>query len=188
MKWQTHGQRAVYRSEWVELWLDDVEIPGGRRFEHHVLRFPRQSTTSVVVQDDHALMIWRHRFITDTWGWEVPAGWTEPDEEPAEAIRREIEEETGWRPRMVTAMTSYDAIAGISDMRFTVFLAEGADRIGEPDAGEGETTRVEWMPIADLPELVASGQVADGPSLTALSYYLGVYRPLHQSGSAAGGA
>jgi hypothetical protein len=31
---------------------------------------------SIVVmdEDDRVLLLWRHRFITDTWGWEVPAG------------------------------------------------------------------------------------------------------------------
>jgi hypothetical protein len=24
----------VYGSEWVELWMDDVEVPGGQRFDH----------------------------------------------------------------------------------------------------------------------------------------------------------
>jgi 8-oxo-dGTP pyrophosphatase MutT (NUDIX family) len=33
-------------------------------------------------------MIWRHRFITDTWGWEVPAGWADDGEEPEDNIRR----------------------------------------------------------------------------------------------------
>jgi 8-oxo-dGTP pyrophosphatase MutT (NUDIX family) len=179
MKWQTHGRRQLYGSDWVELWLDDVQVPGGRRFEHHVLRFPRKSTTSIVVHDEQVLLVWRHRFITGSWGWEVPAGWTEINEEPAAAIRREIEEETGWRPRRIQAMTSYDAISGISDMRFTLFLAEGADHVGAPN-DEGETSKIEWFPIGDLAKLVASGQISDGPSLTALSYYLGVYRPLHQ--------
>jgi 8-oxo-dGTP pyrophosphatase MutT (NUDIX family) len=178
VQWQTHGRREVYRSEWVELWLDDVEVPGGKRFEHHVVRFPRQSTTSVVIQDEQVLMIWRHRFITDTWGWEVPAGWTEPGEEPAAAIRREIEEETGWRPREIEPLTSYYAINGISDMHFTLFLARGADHIGDPE-DLSEAARVDWLPIDDLPKLIAAGQISDGPTLMAVSYYLGIYCPTH---------
>ncbi|BFV59970.1 hypothetical protein KCMC57_up50740 [Kitasatospora sp. CMC57] len=36
----------------------------------------------------------------------MPAGWAEPGEDPAAAVAREIEEETGWRPAQVTASTS----------------------------------------------------------------------------------
>lgn len=58
---------------------------------------PRRSVGTVVVDGNgNTLLIWRHRFITDRWGWEVPAGWAEPGEDLAEAARREIVEETGW--------------------------------------------------------------------------------------------
>jgi hypothetical protein len=34
MKWEVHGRRSIYTSPWVELWLEDVEIPGGERFDY----------------------------------------------------------------------------------------------------------------------------------------------------------
>ncbi len=44
------------------------------------------------------LLLWRHRFITDTWGWEIPAGGIDPGETPPDAAARETLEETGWEP------------------------------------------------------------------------------------------
>ena len=83
-RWTVHGRRAMYESDWVNVYLDAVELPDGHQIDHHVLTFPKASQTAVVLNDarDHVLLIWRHRFITDTWGWEVPAGWVEPGEEP----------------------------------------------------------------------------------------------------------
>ncbi len=37
MRWTVHGERPIYRSEWVNLTLVDVEPPGHGRFEHHVV-------------------------------------------------------------------------------------------------------------------------------------------------------
>lgn len=176
MQWESHGRRLVYASDWVNVWLDDVDIPGIGRVDHHVLTMPRASTTAIVTDDQgRMLLIWRHRFITDAWGWEVPAGWADPGEEPAEAIRREIEEETGWRPGHIAPMTSYNALSGISTMRFSSFHATESTRIGPP-SDPSESSRVEWIPIDDVIKLVTEGEVADGPSLTAISYYLGPYR------------
>ena len=35
--------------------------------------------------------------MPDTWGWEIPGGALEPNEDPEVAARRECFEETGWR-------------------------------------------------------------------------------------------
>jgi hypothetical protein len=51
-----------------------------------------------------------------------------------------------------------------------VFAAEGATYEREPDSVE--TDRVEWVPLPDLRELIRSGDVVDGFSLTALLWFL----------------
>jgi 8-oxo-dGTP pyrophosphatase MutT (NUDIX family) len=94
-----HGERSIYDSEWLSLVLVDVEIPGGERFEHHAVRFPNHAAGTVVRDPDRGvLLLYRHRFITDTWGWEIPAGRIDPGETPAQAAAREAYEETGWEP------------------------------------------------------------------------------------------
>ena len=171
MEWNVHGRRRVYGSDWVNVWLDDVEIPGGRRFEHHVLRMPRGSVTVVVTRGTEILLLWRHRFITDTWGWEVPAGWLDDGDSPADAARREVEEETGWVPGPLTELHSYYTVPGLADHRFTIFRADGATYRGAPP-DPSESSRVEWVAASDIPKLIEEGQLTDGPSVTALSFAL----------------
>jgi 8-oxo-dGTP pyrophosphatase MutT (NUDIX family) len=176
-RWTVHGRRAMYESEWVNVYIDDVELPDGHHIDHHVLTFPKASQTAVVLNDarDHVLLIWRHRFITDTWGWEVPAGWAEPGEDPEAAIRREIEEETGYAVDHVEPMVGYNAISGISTMRFTAYLASGANQARSPEDG-AETSAVRWFRLTDVGSLLATGQIQDGPSITALAYYVAMDR------------
>jgi 8-oxo-dGTP pyrophosphatase MutT (NUDIX family) len=178
MRWRVHSRRVIYESGWVNLYVDDVELPDGHHVAHHVLDMPRRSVGAIVV--DHqgrTLLVWRHRFITDKWGWEVPAGWVDPGEDPEFAVRREIEEETGWRPGLVERLIEYHPLSGLSSMHYTVFLASDAERISEPP-DSNEISRVEWVPLADIPMMAAKGQIADGPSLLILGYYLGVHRNL----------
>lgn len=172
MKWNVHGERILYDSEWVRLSLVDVEIPGGERFEHHVVRTPREAAGTVVSDPGRGvLMLWRHRFITDTWGWEVPAGRIDPGETPVQAAAREVLEETGWRPTGMRPMITYQPTNGLSDQRFHLFHATGALRVGDPtDTSESE--RVEWVPEAEVRAHARSGGIPDGLSLTAVVYAL----------------
>jgi 8-oxo-dGTP pyrophosphatase MutT (NUDIX family) len=147
-------------------------VPGGSRFDHHVVRLPHGAVGTVVHDRTRGvLLLWRHRFITDTWGWEVPAGGVDPGETPAGAAAREVLEETGWRPGPLTEQVRYHPSNGLSDQTFTTFVAAGAEHVGDP-SDPGESERIEWVPVAQVRELVHTGQVTDGLSLTALALWL----------------
>jgi 8-oxo-dGTP pyrophosphatase MutT (NUDIX family) len=162
----------VYDSAWVRLCLVDVEIPGGERFEHHVVRMPNKAAGAVVHDPARGvLLLWRHRFITDTWGWEIPAGGMNPGETPEAAAARETLEETGWRPGPLRPLVNYHPTNGISDQTFHTFVADGASHVGAPtDIGESE--RIEWVPVRELRGIVLDNGMTDGMSLTAITFAL----------------
>jgi 8-oxo-dGTP pyrophosphatase MutT (NUDIX family) len=168
MRWTVHGERAIYSSAWVNLHLVDVEIPGGPRFEHHVIRMP-QPAAGVVVHDPQRgiLLLHRHRFITDTWGWEIPAGRIEAGEAPEAAAARECLEETGWEAANLLHLVTYRYANGVSDGTFWLYLAHGAHHRSDP-TDPAESERIDWVPVAEVRRLVRDHQVADGLSLTAL--------------------
>jgi 8-oxo-dGTP pyrophosphatase MutT (NUDIX family) len=171
VKWIVHGERALYESEWVNLALVDIEIPDERRFEHHVIRVPRAAAGAVINRPGEVLLLWRHRFITDTWGWEIPAGKIEDGESPIEGAAREALEETGWQPGAMHHVTSFHPTNGMSDQTFHIFLANGATHVGEP-TDPSEAARIEWVPIERVRELIDAGEVRDGLSLCALAVAL----------------
>lgn len=67
-------------------------------------------------------------------------------------------------------MVQYDAIPGISTMHFTSWVGHGALRVG--DFADDETARIGWHSLPEVANLIHEEQVSDGPSLTALSFYL----------------
>jgi 8-oxo-dGTP pyrophosphatase MutT (NUDIX family) len=173
MRWDVHGERKLYESVWVTLALTDVEIPAigdkpAVRFEHHVVRMPA-AATGVVVHDPQKgiLLLWRHRFITDDWGWEVPAGKVDDGETPAEAAYREVVEETGWKPGPLTHLTGYSPVSGVGDHRFELFAATGATYVGEP-SDPSEAERIEWVPVDKVKAEIIAGRIPNGLTLTAL--------------------
>jgi 8-oxo-dGTP pyrophosphatase MutT (NUDIX family) len=172
MEWTVHGERRIYDSDWMRLALVDVELPSGARFEHHVLRMPAQASGVVVDDPDRGvLLLWRHRFITDTWGWELPAGRVDVGETPIDAAARETLEETGWRPGPLSPMCVYFPHNGTSDMTFNLFVATSATHVGDP-ADPDEAERVEWVSWDTVRSEIAAGRIRDGMSLTGLLYRL----------------
>ncbi len=165
--WKIHGVRPLYESHWCGLEILDVEIPSGRRFDHEAIRVPRDAVGTAVVVDDALLMIWRHRMIPAVWGWEIPAGAIDPGEEPAQAARREVIEETGWDPGATSALFAWHPSSGMSDQRFHLHQASTATLLGEPTDLD-EAVEVAWIPLADLAAMVAAGEIVDGLTMVAV--------------------
>ena len=168
MKWTVHGERMIYESPWVNLALTDIEIPGGPRFDHHVIRMPAEAAGTVIdVADRGVLLLWRHRFATDTWGWEVPAGRVDEGETPIQAGAREVLEETGWRPGPLEPIGRYFPYNGTSDGVFNLFRTTSAEYVGDP-SDPSESERIEWVQWPFILAEIAAGRIGDGLSLTAL--------------------
>lgn len=175
-RWRVHGERQVYGSRSVEVSLADVELPDGERFEHHVVRMPAAAIAVVLDATERVLMIWRHRFICDRWGWELPAGLVDPGEDPAKTAAREVEEETGWRPRETVQAVGFEPMVGTLDSPHVVFISRGADHVGG-EIDPTEAARIDWLPLDGMLARIESGEIWTAGSIIGLLYALAHRRP-----------
>ncbi|MEU8267561.1 NUDIX hydrolase [Sphaerisporangium sp. NPDC049002] len=171
MRWKVNSEEPLYTDQWLDIRLAAVELPDGRHLDHRLIR-TAPGAGAVVTDDQHrVLMIWRHRFITDTWGWEIPIGKIDPGEEPMAAAAREVEEETGWRPGPLRPLLYTQPTNGISDSEHHIFRADSATHLGPPTEG-WESERIEWVPLTDIRRLIDKRDIVSGTTLAALLYIL----------------
>jgi 8-oxo-dGDP phosphatase len=185
-RWQVHGERTLYQSPWVSLHLLDVEHPDGHRYEHHAIRQPAPATGCLVVRratarpgtgvaaeggtEDEVLLLGRHRVVTGTWGWEVPAGRLEPGEGVEGAAARETLEETGWQVTDVRHVTGFHPVGGVGDHRFEVCVARAVAQVAPHDPVEAD--ELVWVTRSGARRLLRDGLVVEGLSVVALLWWL----------------
>jgi 8-oxo-dGTP pyrophosphatase MutT (NUDIX family) len=170
--WKTYGERLVYDNQWVRLGLADVEAPNGERWEYHVVHLARIAIGLIVDERDRVLMLWRYRFPTDQWGYELLGGLVEDGEAPADTARREVEEETGYRPvGEPEHLVSFEPLPGQVTADTDVYLWREVEKVGEATDTE-EVGRLEWVPLSRVLEFVKRREVLGAGALVPLLYYL----------------
>ncbi|MGW5050587.1 NUDIX hydrolase [Actinokineospora sp. NPDC004072] len=170
--WQTFGERLVYDNRWVQLGLVDVQAPNGERWEYHVVHLAKIAVALVVNDQDEVLMLWRYRFPTRQWGYELPGGMIDDGEDAASTAAREAAEETGWEPvGAPDHLISFEPLPGQVTAGVEAFVWRNARHMGEPADAE-EAGRVEWVPLDRVAELARRGSLLGAGTLVPLLYYL----------------
>jgi 8-oxo-dGTP pyrophosphatase MutT (NUDIX family) len=132
-----------------------VTLPDGVEFEQAVLRVHPAAMCVLVDELNRVLMMRRHRFVPDLWVWELPGGYVDDGEDPADCAAREAEEETGWRPSRVEHLVTFEPMTGNASAPNHVFLGTDPVRVGNVlDVNEAQEVR--WVPLSEVPGLVAS--------------------------------
>lgn len=166
------ARREIYRNYWVNLFVDRVELPDGRIIEeHHYLDFERAAAAALVIRADGALLlIESYRYITDSIGWEIPAGNIDAGEEICAAAAREVWEETGHTTADHRLVYSFYPMNGIANMLFHLVECRAVAEEGTFDRNEVRSVR--WFSRAELNDLIDSGAMRDGYSLAGILWHL----------------
>jgi 8-oxo-dGTP pyrophosphatase MutT (NUDIX family) len=98
---------------------------------------------------------------------ELPGGMLD-DDEPVEAARRELREETGYEAEEYTHLGSLPLNPAWTTTLIHVVLATGARPTGQKEEDEGEDTRVRRVPRGRVAAMVAAGEITSMSTLASL--------------------
>ena len=119
-KWIT--KEEIHNGKIFSLWGGRVALDNGDTAIREYVRHAG-GVAIVPVIDNHVILIRQFRIAIERELIELPAGRLEPDEDPADCARRELEEEIGYRAAELIPLASYFSSVGFTDERMHIFLA-----------------------------------------------------------------
>jgi len=160
-------RNLIYRSNWVNLYVDRVQLPNGSIIDrYHLLDFDHQAVMAVACDEDgRYLMVKVPRYPTGKAEWEFPAGSIEPGESILQAGARELFEETGYRSTQHQLLYTYNPMNGISNQVFHIVRCRATLCEGQIDPDE--ISAVRWFSADEIRERIRSGTLQDGYTLTS---------------------
>ena len=168
---KTLSSRRIYEGRAVKLRVDTVEVAGGRQTTREIVEHEEVVAVVAVDDKDNILLVKQFRKPVEKELLEIPAGGIDPGETPADAVRREMREETGFLPQKVEKLGGFYSAPGFSTEYLHLYLA--TDLVHSPLQAE-DTAGISLVraPLAKIPELIASGAIVDAKSIAGLLLYL----------------
>jgi ADP-ribose pyrophosphatase len=144
----------------------------GREHQREIVRHPGAVAVVPVLdggpgKPSSLVLIRNERIAVERALWEVPAGKLEAGEDPVEAARRELAEETGYRAGSLRSLGTFYTSPGFTDECMHVFAA-GALEPGSQALEGGEQIEVHVRTVEQVLEMIADGSIVDGKTLAAI--------------------
>jgi len=168
---KTLSRRTVFRGQIVNLHVDTVEKADGSRVTREIVEHADCVAIIAVDTNGDILLVRQFRRPADRELLEIPAGGIEPGETMEDAVRREMQEETGFYPGEVTRLGGFYSAPGYATEYLGLYLAQGLTprRLVAEDTDEIAVVRVK---PAEVPGLIESGKIEDAKSIAGLLLYL----------------
>ncbi|MDL2352630.1 MAG: NUDIX hydrolase [Pseudomonadota bacterium] len=124
----------------------------------------RAAVILAIDADDHVLLVEQYRVPLGKACLELPAGLigdddSSPDEDPAAAAARELEEETGYRAARIEVIGEFYSSPGMVSESFTLVRAHGLTKVGPGGGTESEDITVHRVALSALPQFVESARL-----------------------------
>lgn len=162
--------RLIHQGRIFSLYEEEKQLPDGGVFPFDIIRHPGGAAALPVDGDGNLILIRQYRAPIGRTILEIPAGRLEAGEEPADCIRRELQEEIGQRAGRVELLSAPFMAIGFCDERVSIFLAEDLTSCAASPE-EDESLEPVVLSPEDAFAMLDRGEIEDGKTLIALSLY-----------------
>ena len=157
----------VHKGIIVDVETDMIRLANGSITLREVVRHPGGVCVAALDAEGAVTLVRQYRYPFREHIWELPAGKLEPGEDPLEAAKRELSEETGLEADRWTDLGRLYATPGYCSEILYLYLAEDL-RPGKAHPDPNELLDTSRFPLEELLGRIDRGELRDAKTVTGL--------------------
>jgi ADP-ribose pyrophosphatase len=147
-----------------------VRLPNGKTAIREYLDHPGAVAVLASPAPGKILMVKQFRHPVREITYEIPAGKLAMGENPLACVKRELEEETGFRAKKIKRLISFWPTAAFANEIIHIYLATGLVK-GKQNLDEDEFLGCEAWPLAKILRYIKTGKIKDSKTQVGILAY-----------------
>lgn len=162
------SSEKVFEGSLLHVYKDGVKLPNGQNACREYIKHNGAVAIIPVTDKGNIIIEKQFRYPLNRIVTEIPAGKLDSaDEDPLEAAKRELREETGYSAsQWIEIGKFYPSVAYTTECIY-LYIAKGLTK-GERDLDEDEFLNVEEQPLDELVNDIMEGKIGDGKTIAAV--------------------
>jgi ADP-ribose pyrophosphatase len=158
---------VVFDGKVMTVLKDEIELSDGYKSFREVVVHNGGVVVVALKDENTILLVKQFRYPLKSVCLELPAGKLELNEDPDEACKRELEEETGYKAKKWKSLGYINTSPGFCTEKLYLYLASDLEFVGEhPD--EGEIIKTYEYPKSQVLEMINNGTINDSKTICAI--------------------
>ena len=158
------SSREAYRCALFWVTEDHARDRSGFEIRRSIVHHDGSAVMMAVDQKGRILLVRQYRLPAGVNLWELPAGRLDPGENPLQAARRELLEETGYRARRWKKLITFYPSPGYVSEKMTIFLATELTA-GEAQPMDDERIECRWFAAKEVDRMIRTNRIRDAKTM-----------------------
>lgn len=173
LTWKLLSSEYIHKGKWATLRVDKCKMPNGTIVDdYYVLEYGTWVNGVAITKDNEVLMVKQYRHAADIISLEIPGGVVDEGEDPQQALRRELLEETGYQFDDFEFLCELCPNPSTGNNRVYSYLAKGGFLVQEQALDDHEDIIVEKYSLEEVKQLLLENKIDQSMHCSTLFYAL----------------